>query len=134
MVKERKYFESNLESAIAERAEVLGLAREFDGFGHFAGYLHIVSDDGSKELYEITLKDGAGRLANVITKSDNVIKQIDEIMEVIGNESRESWKIGFKEQKTKKGKTFINVIMTTATGNTPEMETQPAMIEEQADE
>lgn len=115
MVKERKHYQSKLESVVAERAQTLGLCRDFEEYAEFVGYLHIVSDDGEKELYEITLRGESGQIANVITKSPNVIKQIDDIMEVIGDEPRDRWMIGFNERKTNKGNTYIEVTMTTTT-------------------
>ena len=115
MVKERKHYQSKLESVVAERAQTLGLCRDFDEYAEFVGYLHIVSEDGEKELYEITLRGESGQIANVITKSPNVIKQIDDIMDVIGDEPRDRWMIGFTEKKTSKGNTYIEVTMTTTT-------------------
>lgn len=115
MVKERKHYQSKLESVVAERAQTLGLCRDFEEYAEFVGYLHIVSDDGEKELYEITLRGESGQIANVITKSPNVIKQIDDIMDVIGDEPRDRWMIGFNERKTTKGNTYIEVTMTTTT-------------------
>lgn len=113
MVTERKWYQDKLESVVAERAETIGLARDFEDFAEFVGYLHIVSDDGTKELYEITLRSDTGAIANVITKSENVVKQIDEIMETISNEPRNRWAIGFKERKTNKGNNYIEVTLTT---------------------
>ena len=117
MVKERKWFTSKLEAVVAEKADVVGLCRELSGFYEFVGYLHIVSDDGQKELYEITLRDENGYLGNAITKSDNVINQIDRIMEVLADEPRGAWAIGFKEKRTSKGNNFIDVLCTTVNAN-----------------
>lgn len=114
MITERKHYIDKLESVVAERAETLGLCRDFEDFAEFVGYLHIVSDDGQKELYEITLRNDAGQIANVITKSENVIKQIDDICAAVGDEPRDRWLIGFRERKTKNGNNYIEVTMTTA--------------------
>lgn len=111
MVTERKYYESNLIAAVAERAESIGLARDFHDQGRFAGYMVIQNEDKSKTLYEVTLKDDNGFLGNVVTKSENVLKQIDDIMELMKDESRDNWTLGFQEQKGKNGKTFIKVTM-----------------------
>lgn len=119
MIKERKHYQSNLESVIAERAETIGLCREFGDFAEFVGYLHIVSDDGTKELYEVTLRNDAGQIANVITKSENVVKQIDEIVAALGNTPRNQWLMGFRERKTKTGNNYIEVTLTTRTGAAP---------------
>ena len=106
MVKSRKFYESGLVAAVAERAETIGLCREVSGYYEFVGYMEITNDDESKRLFEITLKAENGVLGNAITKSDNVIRQIDEIMETVGGSApRSAWKIGFSEQKTKNGNT-----------------------------
>ena len=110
MVTDRKHYESKVLAAISERAQTIGLAREFAGFARFVGYMVIKSETG-KELFEITLKDERGNLGNVITKSENVVKQLDDIMAVMEGESRDSFTIGFTEEKTKDGKVFIKVIM-----------------------
>lgn len=117
MVKARKYYESGLVAAVAERAETIGLCREVSGYYEFVGYMEITNDDESKRLFEITLKADNGVLGNAITKSDNVIRQIDEIMETVGGSAQRSeWKIGFSEQKTKNGNNVIVVNMTLAAG------------------
>ena len=117
MVKARKYYETGLVSAVAERAETIGLCREVSGYYEFVGYMEITNDDESKRLFEITLKADNGVLGNAITKSDNVIRQIDEIMETVGGSApRSAWKIGFSEQKTKNGNNVIVVNMTLADG------------------
>lgn len=116
MVTERKHYESGLIAAVAERAEIIGLCRETKGFYHFVGYMHITNEDGTKQLYEITLKNDAGFMGNVITKSENVIKQIDSIMETVGEEPRAAWLIGFSEMRTKKGNNVIIVNMNIAGG------------------
>lgn len=113
MVEERKWYNSKLESVVAEKAETIGLCRELEGYYEFVGYLHIKSEDGQKELYEITLRDAEGYLGNAITKSENVIKQIDELLNVLGDEPRGNFAIGFRERKTKKGNNYIEVLCTT---------------------
>lgn len=113
MVVDRKHYNTKLESVVAEKAETIGLCRELEGYYEFVGYLHIKSEDGQKELYEITLRDGEGYLGNAITKSENVIKQIDELLEVLGDEPRGNFAIGFRERKTKKGNNYIEVLCTT---------------------
>lgn len=113
MVVDRKHYNTKLESVVAEKAETIGLCRELEGYYEFVGYLHIKSEDGQKELYEITLRDGEGYLGNAITKSENVIKQIDELMNVLGDEPRGNFAIGFRERKTKKGNNYIEVLCTT---------------------
>lgn len=113
MVKERKHYVTKLESVVAEKAETVGLCRELSGYYEFVGYLHIVSDDGTKELYEITLRDDRGYLGNAITKSENVVKQIDAMIDALGDEPRNNWAIGFRERKTKKGNNYIEVLCTT---------------------
>lgn len=110
MVTDRRHYETKVLAAISERAQTIGLAREFTGFARFVGYMVIKSDSG-KELFEITLKDERGNLGNVITKSENVVKQLDDIMSIMEGESRDSFTIGFTEEKTKDGKVFIKVIM-----------------------
>ena len=110
MVKEQKYFTSGLEAAIASRAETIGLVRDYNDLAHFAGYLKVGNEDGSKELYLIAVKPvGVNRMVTLATKSDNVIKQINELMEQIGNEPRETWAISFSETKTRKGNNVIIV-------------------------
>ena len=116
MVVDRKHYNTKLESVVAEKAETIGLCRELDGYYEFVGYLHIKSADGQKELYEITLRDGNGYLGNAITKSENVIKQIDELLAVLGDEPRGNFAIGFRERKTKKGNNYIEVLCTTWSG------------------
>lgn len=113
MVKERKHYVTKLESVVAEKAETVGLCRELSGYYEFVGYLHIVSDDGTKELYEITLRDDRGYLGNAITKSENVVKQIDAMIDALSDEPRNNWAIGFRERKTKKGNNYIEVLCTT---------------------
>lgn len=117
MVKARKYYESGLVAAVAERAETIGLCREVSGYYEFVGYMEITNEDESKRLFEITLKADNGVLGNAITKSNNVIRQIDEIMETVGGSApRSAWKIGFSEQKTKNGNNVIVVNMTLSDG------------------
>lgn len=113
MVVDRKHYPTKLESVVAEKAETIGLCRELEGYYEFVGYLHIKSEDGEKELFEITLRDDNGYLGNAITKSENVIKQIDELMNVLGDEPRGNFAIGFRERKTKKGNNYIEVLCTT---------------------
>lgn len=113
MVVDRKHYNTKLESVVAEKAETIGLCRELEGYYEFVGYLHIKSEDGQKELYEITLRDAEGYLGNAITKSENVIKQIDDLLNVLGDEPRENFAIGFRERKTKKGNNYIEVLCTT---------------------
>ncbi len=113
MVVDRKHYPTKLESVVAEKAETIGLCRELEGYYEFVGYLHIKSEDGQKELYEITLRNGEGYLGNAITKSENVIKQIDELLDVLGDEPRGTFAIGFRERKTKKGNNYIEVLCTT---------------------
>ena len=125
MVKARKFYESGLVAAVAERAETIGLCREVSGYYEFVGYMEITNDDESKRLFEITLKSDNGVLGNAITKSDNVIRQIDEIMETVGGSApRSAWKIGFSEQKTKNGNNVIVVNMTLADGYQAATETE----------
>ena len=113
MVVDRKHYNTKLESVVAEKAETIGLCRELEGYYEFVGYLHIKSEDGQKELYEITLRDENGYLGNAITKSENVVKQIDELLNVLGDEPRGNFAIGFRERKTKKGNNYIEVLCTT---------------------
>lgn len=113
MVVDRKHYNTKLESVVAEKAETIGLCRELEGYYEFVGYLHIKSEDGQKELFEITLRDENGYLGNAITKSKNVIKQIDELLNVLGDEPRGNFAIGFRERKTKKGNNYIEVLCTT---------------------
>lgn len=108
-VKERKYYETKVISLIAEKAEVLGLAKEMETQNRFVGYM-VIDNGKGEDLFEITLMDAAGNIGNVITKSENVIKQIDEIMTVMEGEDRNSFTIGF-QVKDNKGKTFIVVTM-----------------------
>lgn len=108
-VKERKYYETKVISLIAEKAEVLGLAKEMETQNRFVGYM-VIDNGKGEDLFEITLMDAAGNIGNVITKSENVIKQIDEIMSVMEGEDRNSFTIGF-QVKDNKGKTFIVVTM-----------------------
>lgn len=117
MVVDRKHYPTKLESVVAEKAETIGLCRELEGYYEFVGYLYIKSEDGQKELYEITLRDDNGYLGNAITKSENVIKQIDELMNVLGDEPRGNFAIGFRERKTKKGNNYIEVLCTTVNAN-----------------
>lgn len=117
MVKNRKHYVNGLTAAVAERAETIGLCRDITGYYEYVGYMEIVNEDESKRLFEITLKADNGLLGNAITKSENVVKQIDEIMETIGTSAeRSAWKIGFSEQKTKSGNNVIVVNMTLAEG------------------
>ena len=109
-VKERKYYESKLESLIAERAVVLCLARDFHEQAQFVGYLNVVNDAG-EDVFYITLKNDHGEIGNVTTKSKSVISQINEIMDVMDGEDRTSFTIGFQEKQTKKGNTCIVVTM-----------------------
>ena len=125
MVKARKFYESGLVAAVAERAETIGLCREVSGYYEFVGYMEITNEDESKRLFEITLKADNGVLGNAITKSDNVIRQIDEIMETVGGSApRSAWKIGFSEQKTKNGNNVIIVNMTLSDGYQAATETE----------
>ena len=128
MVKARKFYESGLVAAVAERAETIGLCREVSGYYEFVGYMEITNDDESKHLYEITLKADNGVLGNTITKSDNVIKQIDDIMATVGGSApRSAWKMGFSQQKTKSGNQVIVVNMTLADGYQAATEQETAM-------
>lgn len=119
MVVDRRHYNTKLESVIAEKAETIGLCRELEGYYEFVGYLHIKSEDGQKELYEITLRDENGYLGNAITKSENVVKQIDELLDVLEDEDepRGNFAIGFRERKTKKGNNYIQVLCTTVNAN-----------------
>lgn len=111
MVKERKHYVRKLDGVVAEKAFTAGLVRDFPGWGEFVGYLVIQKDDGGI-LYEITLR-GENGLFNLITKSENVIKQLDELIEATEGEPRESWLVSFTELKTKKGNNYISVNVTT---------------------
>lgn len=111
MIKERKHYERKLDGVIAEKAFTAGLVRDFPGSAEFVGYLVIQKDDGGL-LYEITMRGPEG-IFNLITKSDNVIRQIDEIVAATEGEPRSSWEISFNEIKTKKGNNFINVNVNT---------------------
>ncbi len=121
MIVERKHYESKVLSMIAERAETIGLARDFRGYARFVGYLAIKTERGD-DMFEITLKDENGNIGNVITKSGNVAKQLDDIMSVMEGESRDTFTIGFSEEKTKDGKTFIKVLMGLFNGDAVETE------------
>ncbi len=112
MVKSRNHYCNGLTAAVAERAETIGLCRDVTGFYEYVGYLEIVNDDETKRLYEITLKADNGLLGNAITKSENVIRQINDIIETVGDAPRSAWKIGFSETKTKNGNNVIIVNMT----------------------
>lgn len=113
MVKESKYFESQLDAAIAVRAEVLGVARDFTEQAYFLGIHLFVSDkDPDKYVYGIAVRSPyTGITGLVMTKSDNVIRQIDEIMTTIGDYPRDRWCLRFEMVKTKEGRQAINVIL-----------------------
>lgn len=112
MVTGAKHYRNKLEEAVASRAETIGLAREAKGFYQYVGFLSVENDDHSKKLFLITVRDGNGVMGNFVTKSENVVKQLDEIIETVGDTDRRLWAIGFSEQKTKKGNTVLIVNMT----------------------
>ena len=112
MIKESKYFESNLYKALTVKAENLGLAKDFRDAGYFLGYHLFTNDDESKQVYGIALQNpGNGAIGLVMTRSENVIRQIDDIMEMIGTYPRSEWVLRFTEEKTQRGNRFIKVVL-----------------------
>ena len=79
-----------------------------------------------KKLYLITVRDENGVMGNFVTKSENVVKQLDEIIDTVGDTDRRLWAIGFSEQKTKKGNTVLIVNMTMKDGAENPAPAEPA--------
>lgn len=126
MITGAKHYRNKLEEAVASRAETIGLARGSTGFYQYVGYLSVENDDHSKKLFLITVRDENGVMGNFITKSENVVKQLDEIIETVGDTDRRLWAIGFSEQKTKKGNTVLIVNMTMKDGAENQAQAEPA--------
>lgn len=126
MVTGAKHYKNKLERAVAEHAETIGLARDVKGFYEYVGFLAVENEEHTKKLFLITVRDDNGIMGNLVTKSDNVVKQLDEIIETVGDTDRKLWKIGFSEQKTKNGNNVIIVNMTLSDIVEAATETEPA--------
>lgn len=111
MTKEQKYYVSPVAAAIGSKAKTVGLVKDFGGSGHLEGLTLAQSDKTpEKQVWLITLSNDEGERINLATKSDNVIKQIDDICQIPGMlEDRGAWKLSFSEVTTKTGRKCISV-------------------------